>query len=261
MPPGAGEGVAAYDSLMVATAMKATADLARACGQPDASLEETLQALKTRVHQLYFVEKSGFYADRPGTFRGSAFTNVWAILADMPCDQAALAERIFSDPDLCPLTMFSQSFAWDALARANRFDLFPQTLDFWKQTLEWGLSTCPEIPDLARTRSDCHAWSAGPLIAWTREILGVRPLAPGWEVIGIEPKPSGLTSAKGTVPITRTNANQTLETVDVEWRIDEGKFILKGKVPEGHKCKVRLPGEDWQEVNEPEFKRSRPWPI
>lgn len=255
-PTGANEGVAAYDSLMTATALLAGAELALAVHQDPAPFLQAAEELKSAVHQRYFVADGGYYADRPGTQKGSAFTNVWAILAEMPCNPAALAERIFNDPQLSPLTMFSQSFAWDALAKAERFDLFPQTLDFWVQTLQWGLSTCPEVPNFEHARSDCHAWSAGPLIAWTREILGVRPLAPGWEVIGIEPKPSGLTSAKGSIPITRTHPDQPLETIEVQWTITDGVIRLQAEIPGRRHCKIRLPGGDWQEFEGPSIEVS-----
>ncbi len=45
-----------------------------------------------------------------------------------------------------------------------------------------------------------HGWSAGP-VPWIAEnILGVRPLAPGYSSVAIHPQLLGLTSARGTVP-------------------------------------------------------------
>ena len=113
--------------------------------------------------------------------------------------------------------------------------------------VRWGLTTCPEIPDFVRSRSDCHAWSAGPLVEFCREILGVRPLEPGWRVIGIEPKPAGLSWARGQVPLTRINRLDPLSYVEVEWKIEAGDFQLQIEVPKGRQCRVHLPDGDWRE--------------
>ena len=241
VPPGCPEGRGAFASLMTVATLTAAAELAEALGAESAELRRRAGALRAAAHRVFYDPQQGLYRDEPASAGGSAYTNVWAILAEMPCDRPALAERIVRDQTLCELTAFSTYFAWRALADAGRYDLMGELLAPWRQMLAWGLTTCPETPDFARTRSDCHAWACGPLVEYVREILGVRPAEPGYAVIGIEPKPAGLAFARGRVPLTRLDGREAERYVHVDWRIEAGRFRLDGQVPEGIPCRVRLP--------------------
>lgn len=63
---------------------------------------------------------------------------------------------------------------------------FETVLKQWEPMLELGFTTFPECPS-ADTRSDCHAWSAGPLYHLLRHYAGVYPAEPGYAVVGVEP--------------------------------------------------------------------------
>ncbi len=242
VPPGTMVGRSAFVSLMTAVALDQAAELADAAGADAAELRRRSAALKQAVHQLFYDRERGLYRDTPDGPLASAYTNVWAVLADMPCDASALCEKIVGDPSLCRLTMFSTYFAYRALAKAGRYDLAPRLLAPWRSMLDWGLSTCPETPDFARTRSDCHAWSAGPLVEFCREVLGVQPAAPGYARIRIAPHPAGLRFARGRVPITRLRAGEEPRYVQVDWRIEDGRFLLVAEAPRGAACELVPPG-------------------
>jgi len=242
VPPGCHSGQSAFVSLMTAVTLDHAAELAEAVGQCGGDLRLQSAQIKLAVHRLFYDAKRGLYRDMLSGDVASAYTNVWAILADMPCDLPALAERIITDRDLCQLTMFSAYFAYRALVKAGRYDLAPQLLKPWRAMLEWGLTTCPEIPSLSRTRSDCHAWSAGPLVEFCREILGVQPGSPGYASIRNAPHPAGLTFARGRVPLTRPHGGAEPRFVSVDWRIEGGRFILSADAPKGVPCRVTLPG-------------------
>ena len=261
VPPGAGAGQAAFDSLITAVALADVIALVRAATERsneaqkgytsqdlrviERTLQRRLEKLRAAAHRVYFDPSRGLYLDRPaGTdprATASAYTNVWAILAGMPCDYRSLAQRIVSDKALCQLTFFSRYFACRALAKAGRYDLMPTLLATWQEMLQWGLTTVAETTDLATTRSDCHAWGAGPLVEYIREVLGVRPGEPGYAVIAIEPKPAGLTHARGRVPLTRLDAAVPARFVEVAWRIEKGTFTLIASSPKGIPCRVTLP--------------------
>jgi hypothetical protein len=181
------------------------------------------------------------YRDTPDGDIASAYTNVWAILADMPCDHAALAEKIVGDRSLCELTVFSTYFACRALVKAGRYELMPRLLEPWRRMLQWGFTTCPETPDFALGRSDCHAWGCGPMVELLGEVLGVYPAEPGYAVIGLAPKPAGLTFARGRVPLTRLTGQEPARFVHVEWRIENGRFLLIAQTPAGIPCRLSLP--------------------
>lgn len=241
VPPGTLAGHSAFVNLMTAVTLDHAAELAVALGRDNSELSRRSKDLKTTVQRVFYDPARNLYWDTPEHTVASAYTNVWALLAAMPCDTSRLAESVVTDSSLCQLTSFSNYFAYRALAKVGRYDLAPRLLAPWLKMLEWGLTTCPEIPDYGATRSDCHAWSAGPLVEFCREILGVRPAKPGYAAIQVAPKVAGLTHASGRVPLTRLTGSATALFVDVKWNLSGGRFSLSVKAPEGIPCELILP--------------------
>jgi hypothetical protein len=244
VPPGTLSGQGSFTSLMVAAALRDAAELARAGGEKPAEFLGRARTLRAAAHAKWFDAARGLYTDLPaasGPDTASAYTNVWAILAGMTCDASALAERIIRDRDLCELTMYSMYWAWQALDSAGRMDLWPETMEIWQKMRQWGFSTCPETPDFAAARSDCHAWGAGPLVTYCRHLLGIRPAEPGYAVIGIAPRPLGQRFARGRVPVFAPGKTFATEMVEVDWMICASRFILKANVPAGRRAKVTMP--------------------
>lgn len=60
----------------------------------------------------------------------------------------------------------------------------------WTEMIENGLTTFAENPE--PTRSDCHAWSAHPILGFFQLVAGVTSIAPGWSKARIAPKPGSL---------------------------------------------------------------------
>lgn len=67
----------------------------------------------------------------------------------------------------------------------------------WYDMLERGLTTFAEHPE--PVRSDCHAWSAHPIVTLLRDVAGVRCEAPGWRRARICPHPGRLERFEATV--------------------------------------------------------------
>jgi len=68
-------------------------------------------------------------------------------------------------------------------------DYFDQ-LDPWMEMMQNGLSTFAENPE--PTRSDCHAWSAHPILGFFQIVAGVTSCAPGWSRALMSPHPGNL---------------------------------------------------------------------
>ena len=77
-----------------------------------------------------------------------------------------------------------------------------------------------------RTPSWDHGWSSGAAPALTSYVLGVQPTSPGFATFSVMPHPSGLTSARGTVPTPRG-------PLRVSWQIIRGKLELQVTAPPG----------------------------
>lgn len=90
----------------------------------------------------------------------------------------------------------------------------------WRQMMDMGLSTFAETPE--PTRSDCHAWSAHPVMGLFRFVAGVESAAPGWQKARIAPRPSGLESFQAHI------AHPNGDLV-VDW--DGSTFQIQSPVP------------------------------
>lgn len=115
---------------------------------------------------------------------------------------------------------------------SDMYDWSEVIWDDWKKMLEQHLTTCPE--DNVSMRSDCHGWSALALYEFTRCILGVKPLEPGWTKIGIQPHVLSLPDFSGSV-ITPKGM------VQVSWKVDSGLLSISGQVPDNVPVELQLP--------------------
>lgn len=73
---------------------------------------------------------------------------------------------------------------------AMRPDDYMAEMEPWKEMIRNGLTTFAESPE--PTRSDCHAWSAHPVLGFFQIVAGVSSTGPGWSSARIEPRPGRL---------------------------------------------------------------------
>jgi alpha-L-rhamnosidase len=87
------------------------------------------------------------------------------------------------------------------------------------------------------TASLCHAFSASPTWQLSRHVLGLHPLAPGYEVIGICPDLAGLDHAHGVFPTPKGDVRVALRRTEdgFEAQIEGPKAVaLRACAPQGH---------------------------
>ena len=77
-------------------------------------------------------------------------------------------------------------------------DAYLSTLQPWRDMLNMGLTTWAETPE--PTRSDSHAWSAHPNFDLLRVVAGIRPAAPQFSEIVIEPHLANLQNLSAAMP-------------------------------------------------------------
>lgn len=90
----------------------------------------------------------------------------------------------------------------------------------WKEMLSNGLSTFAENPE--PTRSDCHAWSAHPILGFFQIVAGVTSTAPGWKRARIMPHPGKLK---------RFDARIDHPDGELRVRWQDGKFDIDSPIP------------------------------
>jgi len=82
-----------------------------------------------------------------------------------------------------------------------------------------------------------HAWTSSPLYEMDTQVLGIKPAAPAFREIDIEPTLCDLTYAKGVVPTPQGN-------VGVDWARNADQLMLTVTVPPGTKAQLGIPVSD-----------------
>lgn len=94
-------------------------------------------------------------------------------------------------------------FTFEALFRIDKADIAIKVIKRdWGEMLKRGSKTCWEtfINDEKRwTRSICHGWSASPAIYLLSDVLGIKPLEPGFRKFQVKPNTGGLRWVKGSI--------------------------------------------------------------
>jgi hypothetical protein len=102
----------------------------------------------------------------------------------------------------------------------------------WFQMIEEGLSTFAEHAD--PVRSDCHAWSAHPILGFFQIVAGVTSSAHGWQRARIAPNPGSLK---------RFNARIAHPDGDLRVIYEGGRLLIDSPVPfdltwQGHSASI-----------------------
>lgn len=192
------------------------------------------QAMLDEVRRRAWSRERGLFSDAivdsrlSDTF--SQHTNALAVLTGAADDRQreSIRTRLLDD-DLVPVEPYFFHYLLQALAKLdehqNAIDLtrrkYAPMLDAGATTLweEWQAhGTWRGGKAEPRPRSQCHAWSAGPLFFLSSHILGVRPTAPGFASVRIQPHPVDMSRINGTWPTPRGNIRVTVQRETSQWR-------------------------------------------
>lgn len=233
-------------SLMYAAALKKSGKLLSLMGWNDAGQEivnrasSVLQSVKKHAWSA----ETGLFRDGSGIEEYSQHTQVWAVLSGMVTGDEA---RILMQKTLAEqLTEVSLPMAYGLFTALQSVGLYKDAFKLWDRWRLFAGKNLTTLPEDATDgpRSDCHAWSAVPLIQFPLTILGVKPAEPGYGSLRIEPHTHGLLWAKGRVATVRG-------MVDVDWKVDGENFEIKVVGPKDIKGTVCLPdGSERQFIGE-----------
>jgi hypothetical protein len=238
VPPQEPHGQAAAMTLQFVEALRDAAELERALGDRQVASQYQDAAVKAAdgVKTLCWNERYGLLADTPAQKHFSQHTNILGIWLDVipPKSQKEVMEKILSTSDkgfasrgevpaMTTATYYFRFYLARALEHAGMGDEYLKLLGPWRQMVGMGLTTWAESPE--PTRSDSHAWSAHPNFDLLRIVAGIRPGAPGFSKVEIEPHLGALKDLKAAMPIPQG-------TVELQYR----------KAPGGTIAKVNLPG-------------------
>lgn len=225
-PPGAREGgICGPLNWQYVYALTRAAQVEEACGEPELAArcrrlaQETANALAAR----YWCPERGLYADDAEHTIFTEHSQCLAVLSGLipTAHRAAIAQNLFSTPDLTPPTVYFMHYFFETCRELGRMDVFWQRMEFWFEMARLDFKTTYENGDPHTNRSDCHAWGAHPLYHYFASILGIRPASPGFREVEIAPQLGPLTEARGRLA-------HPLGEIVVELRVEDG--VLHGQI-------------------------------
>lgn len=236
-PTAKNKGPVTIFSLMYSAALNKAAELCTGLGRIDTALEynKRATAVNEAVKAACWSEELGLYRDGPEASEYSQHTQLWAILSEAVSGQASykLMNTMLENKEISKVSYAMSYFLFRAMSKADLYDNAFGYWELWQKQVDMNLTTWVEDP--VNQRSDCHGWSAVPLYDFPSEILGVKPSAPGYAGITVQPHPGSLTWAKGKVPTSRGE-------VLVNWSIDQaGIFSIEVNSPSAIPIKIILP--------------------
>lgn len=229
VPTAIKKGPITMESLLYLMGLTHAAEVMRYLGRDGVAEEYLSRAAKVRAAvQKYCVDAQGMLTDGPGVAEYSQHCQVFALLTDtvsVETGRENLRRTLKNGEEYAQCSVAMAFYLFRALEKADLYDQTKDAWDLWRNMVKNNLTTCVE--DGVNERSDCHAWGALALYELPSVVLGVRPAAPGYEKIAIDPHPGYMTAAKGEVITPRG-------MVSVEWTLDgNGKVQMTYEAPEG----------------------------
>ena len=264
-PPGSDDGHSIVVSLQMLYVLEYAEELARAFDREhDADRYAALiERLRRSIPEHGWNTERQMMADTPDHDRFSQHANILAILTDLvPPDkksdpgstevkqnkvtpdenqhkvpsgiQEDLMRRILADDRLVQATYYFRFYLFRAMRHAGMGNEYLDHLDPWYDALALGMTTFPEHPE--PSRSDAHAWSSSPNYDFLASVAGIRPDAPGFASVRIEPKPGYLEWVDAVMPHPKGEIHVSFEvdgdaisgTVELPEGLD-GRFLWNGR--------------------------------
>ena len=249
MPPEDADGGSSPITLQYVEALRYGAELESTFGNPARAqrYREAATRATNAVRQLCWNKSYGLIADTPSQKHYSQHANILGVWLDViPRDEQkevltkllSLSDPGFtatgSVPEMTKATYYFRFYLSRALEHAGMGDRYLELLNPWRDMVALGLTTWAEQPE--PTRSDSHAWSAHPNYDLLTIVAGIRPKAPGFSTVSIEPHLGQLRSASAIMPTPKglVEVNYAAKgsgvTAEITLPSDvSGELIWKGK--------------------------------
>jgi hypothetical protein len=214
MPSAGLYGPITMESLLYLLGLQRAAELCIYVGDDRAALYRA-QAEKLReTIRSHCLDGEGLLADGPGRPERSQHAQVFGVLTGVLNEEEGRRALLCSmeDPGMTGCTVAMCFYLFRALEQTGLYAYTDRFWDIWRRMIDNGCTTCVEAEYYAR--SECHAWGALALYELPSAVLGVRPAAPGYAKIAVEPQPGNLTHASGMVHTPRGDVQVSWELVD-----------------------------------------------
>jgi len=260
IPPEDEDGGSAIITLQLIEALRYASEMEAVLGErrsadmyPDAAMRASAAIRKLCWNQQY-----GLIADTPTQRHFSQHANILGVWLDIiPAEQQknvltkilSVSDSGFSTngsvPQMTKATYYFRFYLSRALEHAGMGDDYLRLLGPWREMVALGLTTWAESPE--PTRSDSHAWSAHPNFDLLTIVAGVRPKAPAFGTVTIEPHLGQLQHVTAGIPHPKgmIEAEYARDSVGIKTQITlpggvSGELNWKGKSYGLHEGKQQL---------------------
>ncbi len=181
-------------------------------GRPtDEPLSKACEELRYEIGNRFWDNQNEVFSNETINHNKSQLTQALAILAKAGTEDMrnkALKKLSQKGSTLTKPGLSQTYYTFQALM--TRSDLYAEKVlsdidEQWGYMLDKGATTFWETikgaSDFHNAGSLCHAWSASPLFIYFHNVLGIKPLSPGYKTFKIEPITSTLSKCYGTVPV------------------------------------------------------------
>jgi hypothetical protein len=249
MSPRDEDGGSSPLTLQYIEALRYAAELESAFG--DSTRAQRYREAESRavnaIRKLCWNNTYGLIADTPAQKHYSQHANILGVWLDVvpPEHQKDVLTKILSVsdpgftatipvPEMTKATYYFRFYLARALDHAGMGDQYLNLLKPWRDMVALGLTTWAEQPE--PTRSDSHAWSAHPNFDFLTIVAGIRPKAPGFSKVSIEPHlgplrnvVSALPTPKGTVEVNYVSKSSGVSAeINLPSNV-AGELVWKGK--------------------------------
>ena len=249
MPPHDADGGSAPITLQYIEALRYAGELESTFGEPARAqrYREAENRAVDAVRRLCWNSSNGLIADTPAQKHYSQHANILGVWLDViPREQQkAVLTKVLSTsdqgftapgavPEMTTATYYFRFYLARALEHAGMGDQYLGLLKPWRDMTALGLTTWAEQPE--PTRSDSHAWSAHPNFDFLTIVAGIRPKAPGFTGVTIEPHLGVLRKVSSSMPTPKgmVEVNYVAQGSGMSAEIDlppnlSGELVWKGK--------------------------------
>ena len=177
VPPGGLNGHSIVINMQLLLALEAAVELETVYGHHQSHRPNLAWAIDLRTAIKKHLSSDGLLLDSPESKTVSEQQHALALLTNDK-ELHRVGELWYSKPrEATKATYYFQHYRHEAFGKLGRTDLLLANIrDQWGGMIERGLKTTIEMPEPGR--SDCHAWSAHPLLHLQTKVLGIAPIAP-----------------------------------------------------------------------------------
>jgi hypothetical protein len=202
VPPGECEAGSASVNLQFLGLLRDAADLEQAFGDPRLATRcrDLAAESAAAIRRVFWSNERQMFAETATHAIFTQHAQVLAILGRLVegGGAARLLAQAQQEPGLARCSLYFTHYLFEAAQCCGDAGVFARHLPRWHGLREAGFVTTPEGDD--NPRSDCHGWSAHPLFHLRTTVAGVRPAAPGFARIAVDPLPGSLGRIDADVP-------------------------------------------------------------